>query len=146
MKDNLQLMLNLQEDLQNKIAVEKPAYTRDFGMILGKDMSILNLANFLLAQKQSFDDEIQELLQAIGGPDGNASWKYWKTAHEKLYQNGKRFSDLTKEEQYHAQEEMIDILHFVFNMCLALGLTSEQIFDIYFLKNKENINRQEIKY
>lgn len=38
------------------------------------------------------------------------------------------------------------MLHFVFNMLLALGLDEKQIFEYYYLKNRENFNRYQNGY
>lgn len=40
------------------------------------------------------------------------------------------------------KEELIDILHFFASMCLRMGMTSDEVYDIYMKKNEENFNRQ----
>ena len=40
------------------------------------------------------------------------------------------------------KEELIDILHFYIGMCLRMGMTSEELLQIYLKKNEENFNRQ----
>jgi len=42
--------------------------------------------------------------------------------------------------------ELIDIQHFLFNMMLAAGMTTEELFNFYFSKNLENRRRQENNY
>ena len=44
------------------------------------------------------------------------------------------------------KDEIIDIIHFVMNLCIISGMTSEEIFERYIGKNKENHVRQENGY
>lgn len=39
------------------------------------------------------------------------------------------------------KEEIIDLWHFVMNLCLVVGMSSEEFFEIYKKKNKENLER-----
>ena len=41
------------------------------------------------------------------------------------------------------KEELIDVLHFYVSMCLDTGMTSDELYDIYMGKNKENFDRQD---
>jgi dimeric dUTPase (all-alpha-NTP-PPase superfamily) len=43
------------------------------------------------------------------------------------------------------KEELVDILHFLVGMCLDVGMTAEEMFSIYYDKNKENFDRQDGK-
>ena len=38
--------------------------------------------------------------------------------------------------------ELVDILHFFTGMCLKMGMTSQELFELYLAKNKENFDRQ----
>ena len=40
------------------------------------------------------------------------------------------------------KEEMVDILHFLVGMCINAGMTADEMFEIYYNKNKENFDRQ----
>lgn len=40
------------------------------------------------------------------------------------------------------KEEMVDILHFLVGMCINVGMTADEMFEIYYNKNKENFDRQ----
>ena len=42
--------------------------------------------------------------------------------------------------------ELIDVMHFVFNACLAIGVTPQEFYNYYLSKNEENWNRQENNY
>lgn len=37
---------------------------------------------------------------------------------------------------------MVDILHFLVGMCINAGMTADEMFEIYYNKNKENFDRQ----
>ncbi|MDR3051625.1 MAG: dUTPase [Oscillospiraceae bacterium] len=41
------------------------------------------------------------------------------------------------------KEELVDILHFFVSMCLKMGMTAQELYDIYLRKNAENIRRQQ---
>lgn len=40
------------------------------------------------------------------------------------------------------KEELVDILHFLVGMCIDVGMTADEMFKIYYDKNKENFDRQ----
>jgi len=65
--------------------------------------------------------EASELLEKM-------DWKHW---HKK-----------GSIDRINAKEEAIDLLHFVFNVCAALGMTAEEIKKLYLLKNDKNFERQ----
>lgn len=41
-----------------------------------------------------------------------------------------------------AKEELVDILHFFVSMCIKAGITSQDLYEAYLAKNKENFARQ----
>jgi len=49
-----------------------------------------------------------------------------------------------KEEKF--KEEIIDIIHFVMNLCIISGMNPEEIYNRYLNKNKENFKRQDENY
>jgi hypothetical protein len=62
-------------------------------------------------------------------------WKNWKT-----------YSLIDKTSIEEARYEAIDILHFVLNMMMLLGMTPETIYDLFMRKQAENRNRQKRGY
>lgn len=42
--------------------------------------------------------------------------------------------------------ELIDALHFFMNLLLCAGMTAEEVFNMYLMKNKENFERQDRGY
>lgn len=65
--------------------------------------------------------ELAELLEEV-------NFKWWKNP-----------KPLNEE---HIKEELIDILHFFVSMCLRMGMSADEVFNIYMKKNKENFDRQ----
>lgn len=65
--------------------------------------------------------ELSELLDEV-------NFKWWKNKKEINEENIK--------------EELIDILHFFTSTCIKMGMTSEEIYEIYIRKNRENFARQ----
>lgn len=64
-----------------------------------------------------------------------AGGELWKAGGGKWWSE-KKYS---REEK---AEEIIDILHFWLQACITVGLTAEEIFDIYSRKLAENYRRQ----
>ena len=44
------------------------------------------------------------------------------------------------------KEELVDLAHFFINLCLASGMSSDEFFERYINKNKENHARQNRNY
>lgn len=65
--------------------------------------------------------EVSEVLDEV-------NFKWWKNKKELNYTALK--------------EELVDVLHFLVGMCINAGMTAQEMFDIYYEKNKENFNRQ----
>ncbi len=65
--------------------------------------------------------EASELLDEIG-------YKWWK--------------EPKKDNDAELKEEIIDILHFFLGICNDIGLSSDDIYEIYMKKNDENHKRQ----
>lgn len=101
---------------------------RKFMIMLGND---LNRPHFTIDQRQINDlvlathVELTEFLNEF-------HWKYWK-------QNGH-----TNVEQ--AKGELIDVLHFIFELAILIGMTPEDLYFRYVKKNEINIERQDKGY
>lgn len=144
-EDPLQVMLDMQKSLQVRLATDKP----------GSNMHPDELAQagdvvtWLRNNKDYIDDEFRELLTSLGGMSNgekaaSAVWKPWKADHVKMQDT--YIKDLSDKDQLEIKFEMIDILHFVLNMFHGLGMDAEEIFKLYFLKNKANFDRQDNGY
>ena len=76
--------------------------------------------------------ELHEMLRELEG------FKAWKNYSWSPEEQAKHLA--------YAKEEFIDVLHFIWNIALALGLTSEEIMELYAEKNAENHARQDRGY
>ena len=143
--DPLQIMLNMQKSLQKKLATEKPECNVDPDSL----ETAGDVLKWLRNQDDYIADETRELYTALGGmsngeKDASAVWKPWKVRH--LEMQAKKISELSNEDQLEIKFEMIDQVHFFLNKLMALGLTSQEIFELYYLKNAENFARQDRGY
>lgn len=141
----LDQMINMQRSLQTKLAKEKPEMNLNPNELdtAGK------VLDWMRAQKDSIDDEFRELITSLGGmsngeKDASGVWKAWKSNN--LEKRATLISDLSPKDQLEIKFEYVDIIHFVINLQLALGMDSQELFELYYLKNKENFDRQNRGY
>jgi hypothetical protein len=88
-------------------------------------------------------DEIHEATDALGGikdGSGNAVWKYWKKDYSKY--DDLKFNDLSNNDQLECKFEIVDMLHFFMNYAISIGMTPQEMFNMFMTKNKENRDRQ----
>lgn len=143
-KDPLQAMLDMQKSLQIRLAND-----HDYCYHPDKLATAGDVVAWMREQKDCIDDEFRELLTSLGemsrgDKDACAVWKKWKGRY--IEAQSKPISEMTAEDQLEIKFEMIDILHFVLNMFQGLGMSAEEIFKLYYLKNAENFDRQDRGY
>lgn len=143
--DPLQVMLDMQKSLQVRLAIDKPEHNAHPDALARAG----DVVDWLRNQKDYIDDEFRELLTSLGGmsngeKDASAVWKPWKAQHAE--RRNTLISELSPKDQLEIKFEMIDILHFVLNMFQGLGMSAEEIFKLYYLKNAENFARQDRGY
>lgn len=134
--DTLGDIMKIQADTQKNV------YGYDF-----KNMTLRDLMTFWHMNNHAMIDEIHEATDALGGikdGNGNAIWKKWKKAYES-YSNNK-FSDLSEEDQLECKFEIVDMLHFFMNYAVSIGMTSQEMYNMYISKNEENRARQKNSY
>jgi hypothetical protein len=134
--DTLGDILNLQGDTQKNV------YGYNFD-----GMSLRDLMYFWHTNNHSLIDEIHEATDALGGikdGKGNAIWKPWKKSYADY--SDLRFSDLSESDQLECKFEIVDILHFFMNMAVSIGMTPQEMYNMYMSKNKENRERQKSGY
>jgi hypothetical protein len=134
--DTLGDILNLQSETQRTI------YGYNF-----EEMSLRELMEFWHLNNHSLIDEIHEATDALGGiqdGDGNAIWKRWKKAYASF--SDKKFSDLSSSDQLECKFEIIDMLHFFMNYAASIGMTPQEMYNMYMSKNQENRKRQQNNY
>ena len=128
----------LADIMENQKIMQEQTYGFNFDI-----MSIRDIMNFWHVNTHAVVDEIHEMTDALGGikdGDGNAVWKYWKTAHKK-YENMK-ISDLSENDKKELYMEWVDILHFFINYASSIGLDAKTAYNYYFAKAEENKQRQ----
>lgn len=105
-----------------------------------------SIAIDMLQQKHALDDEFHELMDALGGINhgiGNAAWKWWKSAH---HNNTYTLDNMADNDLIELKMEFVDLLHFVINIGLLLGMNGSEVMNMYLAKNRENIERQKRGY
>ena len=106
-----------------------------------------DVVDFLMWTEHAIVDELHEMMDAVGGMHdgvGNAAWKPWKNANPEARK--RKLSDLSDRDLKELKMEWIDVMHFVFNAGLALGITSKEFYNFYLSKNEENWSRQKNNY
>ncbi len=143
--DPFQYMLNMQYDLQIALAEKKPEHNPrpDELVTLGDKF------NWLRENKQAFDDEYREILDALPGvdtpaKDRSALWKRWKTKYNDI--RSKTFADLSNDELKELKYELCDSFHFYMNFFFAIDMSAEEMFVYYYFKNAENHRRSQEGY
>ena len=112
-----------------------------------KILTIGDLIDFLMVNNHAIIDELHEMVDAVGGIEdgvGNAAWKPWKSKNPEIRKQ--KLSDLTPGDLKELKMEWIDVMHFVFNAGLAIGVTSDEFYNYYLSKNEENWDRQKNNY
>ena len=137
--DPFEYMLQMQKDLQVALSTKgthnpNPNDLRTIGQKF----------DWLRENKQALDDEYREMIDALPGmetpaKDRSAVWKRWKTKYDEI--RAKTFDDLSQDELKELKFELIDMLHFVYNMTFALNINARDIFIFYYTKNAENVRR-----
>jgi len=82
-------------------------------------------------RRQRFLDFELAMRQESAEAVDSLNWKWWKKDED----------DWTN-----VKIELVDMLHFWVSMCTVAGLDANEVFDLYFKKNKLNHKRQEQGY
>jgi len=132
-KCGLEAVFALQKDIQTNV------YNHDFDTYRKSNSELLKFFN---TQYHAIQDEFRELFAALGGMSkyGIAFWKDWKAKHKDCMADS--WDNLSRDDQFEAFYEFIDILHFFMNIAITIGLTPDLMVNMYFAKNLENRKRQ----
>lgn len=119
--DNLDLMLKMQGAFQRR--VDDRCFSNNPEV----------RAEFVRDHVNYMNNEVAEMLQEM------PYFKRWK--------NYDKMTETEREDAYKAMKnEYVDVLHFFINLGVALGFTSDELTDMYVIKNAENIRRQDEGY
>ena len=135
-EDTLANCWNHQKYMQEKV------YGYDFSKI-----TIGEIVDFSFMNKHALNDEIGEFMDALGGIEdgvGNAAWKPWKKSNASI--RGKKITDLTPNDIKELKMEFVDMFHFFMNFGIIIGITPKEVYNMYFAKASENVNRQKQGY
>jgi hypothetical protein len=138
---------NSLEDLYNLQQKTQSMYFEKQGRKPFSEFNIGDVIDFLMVNNHAIIDELHEMVDAVGGIEdgvGNAAWKPWKSTNPKVRKQ--KLSDLTPGDQKELKMEWIDVMHFVFNAGLAIGVTPKEFYNYYLSKNEENHERQRNNY
>lgn len=112
------------EELRGMDKLDKIFYLQekfDQDVIKNRNLQDIKPEQWIQKQTLAMLSELAELIAEV-------NFKWWKNPKEVNYPAVK--------------EELIDILHFFVGMCNRVGMTSEEMFNIYINKNEENFKRQ----
>lgn len=99
-----------------------------FKMQAGLDGYIREKRNLSFSRGEWVCKKAMALMVELGEVVEEAKYKWWK--------NDSEIDDAA------LKEEIVDVLHFFLGMAIDAGMTSDELFDIYLKKNKENYDRQ----
>jgi hypothetical protein len=135
------------QDLYDLQAKTQEMYFKKQGRKPFSDFTIGDLIDFLMVNNHAIVDELHEMVDAVGGMHdgvGNAAWKPWKSSNPEV--RTKTLKDLSEGDLKELKMEWIDVMHFVFNAGLAIGVTPKEFYNYYLSKNEENWDRQRNGY
>jgi len=135
------------EELYNLQQKTQSMYFEKQGRKPFSEFNIGDVIDFLMVTNHAIIDELHEMVDAVGGIEdgaGNAAWKPWKSQNSEVRKQ--KLSDLTLGDQKELKMEWIDVMHFVFNAGLAIGVTPKEFYNYYLSKNEANWARQENNY
>jgi len=84
-----------------------------------------NQPEWLLNYCRAMTQEIAELTDSV-------PWKWWA-----------RYQDYDRQ---NARVEVVDILHFLVSAAQVLGMTADDVYELYCKKNRLNVDRQDSGY
>lgn len=143
--DPFEYMIKMQFDLQMALANKSPEHNP-------KPNELVTLGqkfDWLRENKQAFDDEYSELIDALPGmsmdaKDRSAVWKRWKSKYNDV--RSRTFDDLTPEDIRELKFEYVDALIFFMNMSFAVDMDAEEMFVYFYAKVAENHRRSKNGY
>lgn len=134
-------------DLYNLQAKTQDMYFAKQGKKPFSEFTIGDIIDFLMVNNHAIIDELHEMVDAVGGIEdgvGNAAWKPWKSTN--LETRAKKLTGLTANDLKELKMEWIDVMHFIFNAGLAIGVTPQEFYNYYLSKNEANWERQRNGY
>lgn len=143
--DPLQDILDMQNKLQTTLAEKLPEFNIKPADVETKGQ----LVDWVDRNFDALSDEFRELKNSIGGMSkgekaASSVWKKWKSDHGTVIQE--KLENMSDDDRMEMLMEVIDMLHFYINIVLATGMSSQDMYLLYFLKNFENTRRYNSGY
>jgi dimeric dUTPase (all-alpha-NTP-PPase superfamily) len=98
---------------------------RRIGVTTPAEMSEQEQQHWILNYCRAMSQELAELTDSV-------PWKWWAK-----YQ---------KFDKQNAKVEVVDLFHFLMSLALILGMSADDVYDVYVQKNKLNFQRQDTGY
>jgi len=108
------------------------------------DYDLTQIATKIMETQQHLQDEITEVLTALGGDYGKAAWKHWKADHAKCKEL--KIDDLTHAQHDELVGEVADVMIFAMNIAVQLGISGYSLAHEIEMKQDINVERQENGY
>lgn len=122
--------IEMQRYLQSLVEQTKPGRLVQTGPALTYG-ELLKRVRF---NREAIEDEFAEIMDML-------PWKEWKT-----YKARGEGDPISEDDRIELAYELVDILHFLFNLFIALGVDWQLMLNIYLTKNLENQRRQREGY
>ncbi|ADE54970.1 dUTPase [Coraliomargarita akajimensis] len=111
-------------DKFDEIFAQQDALNKRIG-VNTDSMSDEEKAQWVLNYTRAMQQEIAELIDSV-------PWKWWAKYQEFDEQN--------------AKVEVVDLFHFLISIAQVLGMSAEDVYNVYVKKNKVNHERQDSGY
>jgi len=111
-------------DLVGKDKLDKIFFLQekfDQDVIKNRNLQSISTEEWIQKQTLAMLSELAELI-------GEVNFKWWKNSKDVDFSAVK--------------EELVDILHFFVGMCNRAGMSADELYQIYLMKNEENFKRQ----
>ena len=131
------------KNLTQLMEVQKTLQTRLKGNV-NESISITQTADEIMLQQQYLLDEVTEVLTALGGAYGKASWKSWKKDHERL--KLMTLKDLSPRERRELVDECADVMIFIMNIINLCEVEGDVLLQAIDRKQGINVERWESGY
>lgn len=106
--------------------------------------SLVEVCDNVMRTKQYLDDEISEVLTAVGGKLGKAAWKSWKADHKAADNVG--LESLSAEEREELVGEVADVMIFAMNVGIHCGVGGKELLTAIREKQRVNLDRWQNGY
>jgi hypothetical protein len=132
-KDDSIKTLTLKEMFEMQLSLQRDMFARGKG---------IDYDNGTFKQKvDNITVQFRNLVLEFAEMEEMLPFKEWKT-----YKPEHLLDWVSKEQEIETKFEYVDMFHFFMNIGLLIGITPDELSNMYYLKNKENFDRQNRGY